>query len=350
MATDAAAYVQAAVRLAGDVARVRSGRAQLRAQMAGSALCDIGAYVKNFEALLQTMWDQSGRAGQTGQTQRLISADSSGKPQAGGRAKLKLPAKHSARSAGPVVATHESGKTLYCVGIACVRNEADVIEMWARYNLQLIDELHVVDNLSVDRTRWVLQQLQAEGLALHIHECDDPSHQQGVLMSRVARAVAQRPEVDCVVPLDADELLALPDRAALHAALATIPPGSAGSMAWCTYLPAPDAGADQTFFRRMTRHRSYPRRSKMNTGHASLLAVLLCTLQGCSTLLPQEPATAALVLPASWSATDAMPAGDLRVAGTPLADWWLRFDDPQLAALVRQALLANTRLQGAQAA
>lgn len=100
----------------------------------------------------------------------------------------------------------------------------------------------------------------------------------------------------------------------------------------------------------MTRHRSYPRRSKMNTGHASLLAVLLCTLQGCSTLLPQEPAATALVLPASWSATDAMPAGDLRVAGTPLADWWLRFDDPQLAALVRQALLANTRLQGAQAA
>jgi hypothetical protein len=238
------------------VARVRSGRAQLRAQMAGSALCDIQTYVKNFEALLEKMWTHYGLAGHGGEQTRLISADSSRKPQARGRATLKLPVKDSARSAVPAMAATESGKTRYCVGIACVRNEADVVEMWARYNLQLIDELHVVDNLSVDRTRWVLQQLQAEGLALHIHECDDPSHQQGLVMSRVARTVAERPEVDFLVPLDADELLALPDRAALHAALATIPPGCAGSMSWRTYLPAPNAQAEHAFFRRMTRHRS----------------------------------------------------------------------------------------------
>ena len=243
VATDEAAYVQAAVRLAGDVALVRSGRAQLRAQMARSALCDIGAYVQNFEALLQTMWDQSV---QGGQPRKLIPADSSIQPQAAGRTEAGLQG----------MAANEIGKTIYCVGIACVRNEADVVEMWARYNLQLIDELHVVDNLSVDRTRWVLQQLQAEGLALHIHECDDPSHQQGLVMSQVARTVAQRPEVDFVLPLDADELLALPDRAALHAALATIPPGCAGSMSWRTYLPSTDAQADQAFFRRMTRHRT----------------------------------------------------------------------------------------------
>ena len=77
VATDEAAYVQAAVRLAGDAARVRSGRAQLRAKMAESALCDIGAYVKNFEDLLEKMWTHQGLAGKVNQQIRLISAESS---------------------------------------------------------------------------------------------------------------------------------------------------------------------------------------------------------------------------------------------------------------------------------
>jgi predicted O-linked N-acetylglucosamine transferase (SPINDLY family) len=77
VATDEAAYVQAAVRLAGDAARVRSGRAQLRAKMAGSALCDIETYVKNFEALLEKMWTHQGLAGKVNQQIRLISAESS---------------------------------------------------------------------------------------------------------------------------------------------------------------------------------------------------------------------------------------------------------------------------------
>jgi predicted O-linked N-acetylglucosamine transferase (SPINDLY family) len=168
----------------------------------------------------------------------------------------------------------------FCIGIACVRNEADVVEMWARYNLQLIDELHVVDNLSVDRTRWVLEQLQAEGLALHIHVCDDPSYQQAFMMNRVARAAAARPGVDFVVPLDADELLAVPHRAALHAALAAIPPGCAGAMTWRTYLPAPapEADASQPFFRRMTSYRSLENRSL----NKLVLPAALCAEYGWS--------------------------------------------------------------------
>jgi len=75
VATDEVAYVQAAVRLAADVSRVRSGRAQLRAQMAGSALCDIRAYVKNFEDLLEKMWTHQGLAGNGSQQTRLIPSE-----------------------------------------------------------------------------------------------------------------------------------------------------------------------------------------------------------------------------------------------------------------------------------
>jgi len=56
VANDAAGYVQAAARLAGDVKTLRTRRAALREQMAASPLCDITAYVAHFEALLQTMW------------------------------------------------------------------------------------------------------------------------------------------------------------------------------------------------------------------------------------------------------------------------------------------------------
>ena len=144
------------------------------------------------------------------------------------------------------------------MGVACVRNEADVLECWARYNLRLLDELQVIDHVSDDRTGWVLQQLQAEGLPLVVHRVDDPSDRQAATMNQVARQVAARPGVGFVLPLDADELLALPDRAALHAVLARIPPGCAGAMRWRTYLPAAaDHLPDQPFFRRMVRFRSH---------------------------------------------------------------------------------------------
>ena len=168
----------------------------------------------------------------------------------------------------------------YCVGIACVRNEADIVEVWARYNLQLLDELHVVDNLSDDRTRWVLEQLQSEGLHLHLHDCNDPAYPQAALMNGLARAVAVRPEVDFVVPLDADELLAVPSRDQFHQSLATIPPRHAGAMSWRTYLPEPEADAGaQTgsttalpFFRKMQRHRSY----ELKSANKLILRAELC--------------------------------------------------------------------------
>ena len=54
--------------------------------------------------------------------------------------------------------------SLRCAGVSMVRNEADVIELWARYNLRALDSLHVIDHGSEDNTVVILQQLQAEGL------------------------------------------------------------------------------------------------------------------------------------------------------------------------------------------
>ncbi len=70
VASDEDGYVAAAVRLARNCAGVRDGRAQLRAQMADSPLCDIKAYVTHFEALMQRMWS----AYCAGDKQRVLAA------------------------------------------------------------------------------------------------------------------------------------------------------------------------------------------------------------------------------------------------------------------------------------
>lgn len=74
---------------------------------------------------------------------------------------------------------------------------------------------------------------------------------------------------------------------------------------------------------------------------------LLLALAGCASAPPSHPAAPAPVeVPAAWSrGTAATPAE----AGS-LAQWWLRFGDPQLAGLVAQALQANTGVKTAQAA
>ena len=76
------------------------------------------------------------------------------------------------------------------------------------------------------------------------------------------------------------------------------------------------------------------------------VACLLLALCGCASVEPKAASAMAVEVPAAWSsAAPAAPAGT-----SSLAQWWLRFDDPQLVGLVSQALLANTSINGAQAA
>ncbi len=81
-------------------------------------------------------------------------------------------------------------------------------------------------------------------------------------------------------------------------------------------------------------------------GIAAAVGSLMLALCGCASLLPQPAATAAVEVPAAWSAADVGAAGGT----SSLAQWWLRFDDPLLGSLVTQALQANTSVRSAQGA
>lgn len=124
------------------------------------------------------------------------------------------------------------------VGIAMVRNEADIIEPFVRHNLAQLDALLIADHRSDDGTAGLLARLQAEGLPIEVQPEHGRAYQQGSVMTRLMRAAAAR-GADYVLPLDADEFIGC-DAGSVRAMLAQQPPGAALSVPWRTYVPCPD--------------------------------------------------------------------------------------------------------------
>lgn len=93
------------------------------------------------------------------------------------------------------------------VGITMVKNEADIIESFVRHTLSYADELLVMDHHSTDATRYILSQLQAEGLALFVDNFEEEGHLQSEVMTELMYRAIREYDADLVVPLDADEFL-----------------------------------------------------------------------------------------------------------------------------------------------
>jgi multidrug efflux system outer membrane protein len=91
---------------------------------------------------------------------------------------------------------------------------------------------------------------------------------------------------------------------------------------------------------------------RLRTSVALPLAwALVAALSGCTTLSPRNPALPETPVPGVWSALASNPSTlSAPSAAASLAQWWQRFNDPQLTALVTQALQVNTDVRTAQAA
>lgn len=125
------------------------------------------------------------------------------------------------------------------LGIAMVKNEADVIEAFVRHNLNFMDALAIVDNDSVDDTREILVRLQREGLPVILF--DDPivGHFQAEIVTAVYRKVVPKFKPRFVFLLDADEFIVTPSREALYTQLRAMRSGTQAQYRWRTYIPAP---------------------------------------------------------------------------------------------------------------
>jgi glycosyltransferase involved in cell wall biosynthesis len=90
-------------------------------------------------------------------------------------------------------------------GVCLARNEEDIIAHTVRHMLdQGLDGVIVVDNLSTDATRAVLDELAAADPRVHVGTDNQVGFHQGGKVSYLAH-VAWRAGADWVVPFDADE-------------------------------------------------------------------------------------------------------------------------------------------------
>jgi hypothetical protein len=127
------------------------------------------------------------------------------------------------------------------VGVSVVKNEADIIEANVRHNLRYLDRLIVLDHDSCDATSRILRFLVEEGLPLTLRRLPKaaPAFYQPQITHGLMREAFDQFGADFVFPIDADEFIRTPSRAALIAALRGTT-ACVASLPWQTYVPAVD--------------------------------------------------------------------------------------------------------------
>ncbi|MBF0175220.1 MAG: FkbM family methyltransferase [Magnetococcales bacterium] len=122
------------------------------------------------------------------------------------------------------------------IGIAIVKNESDIIEVFLRHNMTFLDRLYLIDNDSCDTTMTIINRVQQEIDNIVVSSFDYNDHRQETFVTYLARKICNMDTADFILLLDADEFLT-PDRATLEHALQAVPPGQVGYIGWLNYIP-----------------------------------------------------------------------------------------------------------------
>jgi hypothetical protein len=115
------------------------------------------------------------------------------------------------------------------VGISMIRNDADIVEPFVRHALRVLDHLFVIVHCPQDGTEEIISALHAEGLPMTLVFDGEPAFLQGERLTWLAREAFAAFRPDYVFPLDADEFIVPPARAAIEEALAPLPPDAVGA-------------------------------------------------------------------------------------------------------------------------
>ncbi|MFG1479071.1 glycosyltransferase family 2 protein [Xanthobacter sp. V4C-4] len=140
--------------------------------------------------------------------------------------------------------------------ISMVRDEADIIEVWARHTLFFLDRLFIIDDGSSDATASILRMLAAEGLPVELvpHHSSTSDYQGACTTQLMAHALRAAPW-DFVFLLDADECPAVSSRAALELDLSCVPAAAVAGLAKLEYHLSPlDHPDDPNPLTRMQHH------------------------------------------------------------------------------------------------
>jgi len=166
--------------------------------------------------------------------------------------------------------------------VTMVRDEEDIIEVFARHTLHFVDELHVVVHRSLDGTKAILDCLAQEGLALNVTVSSDVAFRQGATLTALVRKSLQA-GADFVFAIDADEFIRATSREELEGLLSAMPEGAVGGIPWQMYVPAPeDDPGDPNVLSRITHRRAEERKvlGKLALGRSFLNDESLHLLEG----------------------------------------------------------------------
>jgi len=122
------------------------------------------------------------------------------------------------------------------LGLSVVKNEADIIEVMVRHNLQFVDYMVFFDNGSIDGTAEILLELAKETGKVEVRFDGRNGHLQQKIINTFLREHASDYNPKHVILLDADELIVADSMQFKSALLGTEKPVS---LPWKTFVATP---------------------------------------------------------------------------------------------------------------
>ena len=97
--------------------------------------------------------------------------------------------------------------TMKIAAVSLVKDECDIIELFVRINLRIVDHLFIIDNGSSDATLQIICNIRDEGLPVTLMHDSSIDFQQDTIVTDALNRIALLGEFDWFVCLDADEFI-----------------------------------------------------------------------------------------------------------------------------------------------
>lgn len=132
------------------------------------------------------------------------------------------------------------------ISITTVKNEADIIESFIRYHLNIVDEMIILNNGSTDDTNYILNQLLAEKLPITVIDDKDKYFKPVQKMNFLLKKAIQEFGADIVCPIDVDEFITS-DTGNPRDFIEQIDQYTYYKLKWRTYVPTKDDDINEKF-------------------------------------------------------------------------------------------------------
>ena len=143
------------------------------------------------------------------------------------------------------------------IGLTVVKNEEEIIEVFCRHNLNLLDKIYIVDNCSTDNTIDIINSLINEGLPIKlIVGFPDIVHNQEVAMTETLHIIKKDHPVNLTFLLDADEFInTVRDKRTFQAELSKLDRSYIHDILWQIYVPSEELSDTDNYVKLVTNRR-----------------------------------------------------------------------------------------------